>query len=89
MRTPVVLRHDLDVTVILAAVRFAKLDAQIGEVNLIIEVREVVFPRPVPNLVSGPIGMSVVVVAVPIALVQPPLVLASDCLLYTSDAADE
>ncbi|PYR81924.1 MAG: hypothetical protein DMF87_03650 [Acidobacteria bacterium] len=49
MRTSVVLRHDLDVAVILAAIQFAKLDAQIGEVNLVIEVREVVFPRPVPN----------------------------------------
>src|SRR5207237_8543580 len=35
-------------------------------------------PATSPESVGGPIGMSVVVVAVPIALVQPPLVLACE-----------
>jgi hypothetical protein len=44
-------------------------------VDLVIEVRQVVFVRPLANLLRGTIGMAVVVVAVPIALVKPRLVL--------------
>src|SRR5436190_14288222 len=71
VRTAIVLRRDLDVLVVLATVRVAIFDAEVGEVHLLVKVREVVLGRPFPDLLVGPIRMAVVVGAVPIALVQP------------------
>ena len=55
--------------------------------DLIIEVRQVVFARPFANLLGGSVGVSVVVVAVPIALVKPRLVLALE-FVVEDDALD-
>ena len=59
--------RDLDVPVTQTVVHVPIFDAPIGEVDLVIEVRELVFVRPLLNLVTGAIGMAVVAVAIPIA----------------------
>jgi hypothetical protein len=56
-------------------------------VHLVIEVREVVFVRPVANLIGRAVGMSVVIVVVLVALVEPALVLALQ-LVVQDDALD-
>jgi len=69
-------RHDLDVLTLPAAVRLLILDPDVREVDLVVEVRQVVFVRPFANLIGRAIGVAVVVVAILVALVQPSLVLA-------------
>jgi len=85
--TAVVGRDDFDILAVPASVRLLVLDPRIWKVDLVIEVWQVVFIRPFTNLVSGPIGMSVVVVAVPVTLVQPALVVAFE-LVVEDDAVD-
>ena len=51
------------------AIDLLVLDAQVGEMNLVVEVRQVVFERPLRNLRRVAIGVAVVVVALPVALV--------------------
>jgi len=70
-----VIRHDLDVVVIPSPVRFLVLDAEVWEMDFVIEVRQVVFEGPLVDFLGGAIGMTVVVRMVAIALVKPPLVL--------------
>src|SRR5947209_20004397 len=77
VRTPVMDGHDLDVLVVPASVGFLVFDPQIGEMDLLVEVRQ----RPCFNLARVAIGVSVVVVPVPIALVQPLLVLALELVV--------
>jgi hypothetical protein len=55
--------------------------------NLLVEVREVVFERPLGNLLLVSIGVSVVIAAVPIVFVQPPLILALEFVVQ-DDAID-
>ena len=81
MATTVVLRRDLDVVVVPAAVGVLILDAQVGEVDLVIEVREVVFIGPFADLDVGPIRVSVIVIAVAIALMEPALVFALELVI--------
>ena len=50
MRAAIVLRRHLDVFVVLAPVSVPILDAQIGEMHLVVEVRQVVLVRPVADL---------------------------------------
>ena len=83
----IVRRDDLDVLAIPAAIRLLVLDADVREMHLVIEVRQVVFVRPLANLIRGSIGVAVVVVAVLVAFVQPPLVLALE-LVVQDDAID-
>ena len=78
---------DLDVLVVAAAVDLLVFDPQVGEMDLLVEVREVVFERPFLDLPRVAIRVAVVVVAVPIALVQPLLVLALE-LVVQDDAFD-
>ena len=56
-------RDDLHILVIAAAIDLLVLDAQVGEMGLLVEVLEVVFERPLRNLPRVAIGVSVVVVA--------------------------
>ena len=81
------LRRHLDVVVVPPAVRFLILDARIGKVQLVIEVRELVLDRPGADLLVGPIGMSVVIVAVAVPLMQPSLVVTLE-LVIEDDAID-
>ena len=69
-------RHHLDIAVIVPPVELLVFDAQVGEVHLLIEVREVVLARPLLDLVLVAIGAPVAVPAIPVALVQPGLVVA-------------
>jgi hypothetical protein len=77
----VVLRHDLDVLVTLTSLPIAVFDAQVGEMHLVIEVREVVLVCPFADLVDRPIWVAVVVRAVTIALVQSGLILALELVV--------
>ena len=74
MGAAMVRRDDLDVLAFPAANRLLVLDADIGEVDLVIEVRQVVFVHPFANLIGRAIRMAVVVVVVLVPLVEPALV---------------
>ena len=81
-------RNDLHILVVAAAVDLLVFDPQVGEMDLLIEVRQVVFERPLFDLPHIAIGVAVVVLALPIALVQPLLVLALELVVedHTFDA---
>jgi hypothetical protein len=87
VRAAVVLGGHLDVRVVFAAVPVAIFDAQIREMHFVIEVREVVFVGPFPDLVVGPIRVSVIVIAVAIPLMEPALVIPLE-LVIEDDALD-
>jgi hypothetical protein len=76
MGAAIVRGDDLDVLALPAAIRLLVLDADVGEVDLVIEVRQVVLVGPIANLIRRAIGMAVVVVVVLVPLVEPELVLA-------------
>jgi hypothetical protein len=79
--TTIVRRDDLDVLSAPAAVRLLILDARVREMHLFVEVRQVVFACPFANLVGRPIGSSVAVVVILVALVQPTLILALELVI--------
>ena len=79
-------RH-LDVVMIPTAVGILILDPQVGEVDLIVEVREIVFMRPRADFLVGPIGVSVVIRALVIPFVEPGLVLTLE-LVVEHDAVN-
>jgi hypothetical protein len=54
----IVRRDDLDVLALPATIRLLILDADVGEMDLVIEVRQVVFVRPFANLIRRSIRMS-------------------------------
>jgi hypothetical protein len=55
--SPAIVRgDDLEVLALPAAIRLLVLDADIGEVDLVIEVRQVVLIRPLANLIRGSIS---------------------------------
>jgi hypothetical protein len=87
MGAAIVRRDDLDVLALPAAIWLLVLDANVGEVDLVIEVRQVVLVGPIANLIRRAIGMAVVVVVVLVPLVEPPLVLALQ-LVVEEDALD-
>jgi hypothetical protein len=68
-------RDNLDIAVIVSPVEFLVFDAQVWKVHLIVEVRKVVLARPLLDFVLVAIGASVAVAAIPVALVQPGLIL--------------
>ncbi len=86
MRASVVLRHDLDVLVAVASLKFV-LDPEIGEMHRVIEVREVVLARPVFNFARVAIRPSITVRTVSIPLLEKALVLTLEVVLE-DDAAD-
>ena len=81
MRAAVVRRYDLDVLAFPTAILFLVLDTEVGEVHLVVEVRKLVFVCPSANLIRRTIRMTVVVVVVLVALVQPALVLALELVV--------
>ena len=87
MGAAIVRGDDLDVLALPSAIRLLVLDADVGKVDLVIEVRQVVFVRPFPNLIGRAIGVAVVVVVVLVALVEPALILALQ-LVVEDDALD-
>ena len=78
--------YDLDVFVPVAPVELV-LDAEIRKMNRLVEVRQVVFARPLFDLASVAIGSSVAVGASAIVLLQPLLILPLK-LVVEDDAAD-
>ncbi len=60
MGAAVVLREQLDILLVLAPVDLV-LDAVVGKVNLPVEVRQIVLPRPFTNLVLLTAGPAVAV----------------------------
>jgi hypothetical protein len=84
---PIVDRRDLDVSMIPSPIRLLVFDAQVGEMDLIVEVREVVLVRPFLDLVRLTIGPSSYIVAVSIPPMQPSLVVALE-LVVEDDTFD-
>ncbi len=79
MGAAVVLREQLDVLVLLTPVHFV-LDAVVGEVDLLIEVRQVMFARPLANLVLVAVGAAIAVGTSAVVLLEELLVLALQVL---------
>lgn len=87
MGAAIVRRDDLDVLALPPAIWLLVLNADVGEMDLVIEVRQVVFVCPFANLIRRAIRVAVVVVVVFIALMEPALVLALQ-LMVEDDAFD-
>lgn len=87
MGAAIVLGDHLEVVVIPTAVRFLVLDADIGEMHLAVEVREVMVESPLADFVVSAVRVAVVVGTVTVALVQPLLVLTLE-LVVERDALD-
>ena len=58
MGAAIVLRRHLDVAVFQPAIELV-LDAQVGEVDLVLELRELMFERPLADLFGRSIGVAV------------------------------
>ena len=82
----VVRREQLDVLVAFAPIDLV-LDAVVGKVHLAVEVRQVVFARPVADLLLVAVRSAVAVGAVAVVLLQELLVLALQ-VLFEDDASD-
>jgi hypothetical protein len=82
----VVLCNDFDVFVTVAPVQLV-LDAEVWEVDRLVEVRQVVVPRPFFDLAGIPIRSSIAVRASAIVLLQPLLMLALELVVedHTAD----
>src|SRR5258705_9240669 len=83
----VMLGCDLDVDVILTAIGISVLDAAVGKLHVPIGVRQIVFVGPPLDLARIAIRPAVGVRSVPIALMEPPLVIAFE-LVVESYALD-
>jgi hypothetical protein len=79
--TTVVLSGHLDVLVVQATVSFLILDPYVGEMHLVIEVREVVVERPITDFRFASIGVPVVVRALAIEFMKPRLVLTLELVV--------
>jgi hypothetical protein len=79
--------RDLGILVIPPPIGLFVLDPHVREVNLVLEVRQVVFVRPFLDLVRVAIGPAISIVVVPISLVEPLLVLTLE-LVVEDDAID-
>ena len=75
MGAAVVLGDDLDILMTVAPVQFV-LDAEVGEADAVIEVRQVVLTCPAFDLVAIAIGSSIAVRPAAVPLLEPLLILA-------------
>jgi hypothetical protein len=82
----VVRRKELDVLMKLSAIELV-LDSVVGEMNLVVEVRQIVFARPVTDLVLVATRAAVAVGATAVGLLEELLVLALQ-VLFEDDASD-
>ena len=87
MTAAVVNRGDLHVAVEVMSVRVEIVDPNVGEVDVPVEVRQVVFERPALDFTLGPIGSAVGIRVASIAFVEPFLVLAFE-LVVEGDMLD-
>jgi hypothetical protein len=81
VRTSVMDGHHLDIFMIAAPVELLVFDPKIGKMHLLVEVREVVFVGPLFDLSRIAIGVAVVVLTLPVARVQPLLVLTLELVV--------
>ncbi len=72
-------REELDILMTFSAINLA-LDSVVGDMHLVVEVRQVVLARPVPHLVLVAAGSAVAVGVVAVVLLQEFLVLALQAL---------
>ena len=86
VRASVVLCEHLDVLVAFAAVDLV-LDAEVGEVDAIVEVRQLVFCRPPADFLLRAVGSSIAVGPLAVVVLQELLVLPLQ-LLFKHDAVD-
>ena len=86
VRASVVLCEHLDILMAFAAVDLV-LDAEVGEVDAIVEVRQFVFCRPPPDFLLRAVGSSIAVGALTIVVLQELLILPLQ-LLFKHDAVD-
>jgi hypothetical protein len=86
MRAAIVLGDDLHVFVPVASLKFV-LDAEVGKMHGVIEVREVVIACPVFDLARVAIGSAVAVWPAAVSFLEPFLVLALEFVVQ-NDAAD-
>lgn len=86
MRAAIVLGDDLHVFVPVASLKFV-LDAEVGKMHGVIEVREVVVACPVFDLARVAIGSAVAVWPAAVSFLEPFLVLALEFVVQ-NDAAD-
>ena len=86
MRTAVVLREQLDVPVMFAAIDLV-LDAKVREVDTIVEVRQLTFGRPAADLLFGAVRSSSAVGPVAVVVLQELLILPLQ-ILFKHHALD-
>jgi hypothetical protein len=86
MRAAIVLGDDLDVLVTLETIHVV-LDPEVGKVNRLLEVRQVVLVRPLLDLTRVAIGPPIAVRPAAVSLLEPFLVFALE-LLLEDDAPD-
>ena len=79
--------RDLDITLVEAPIAVFVFDAEVWEMNLVIEVRKVVVVRPLRDFSGFAIRAAIRIVAIPIAFVEPPLVVALE-LVVEDDSID-
>jgi len=87
MPAPIVDRRDLDILVLASPVELLVFDPHVGKVDLVVEVREVVFAGPFLDLMRIATGPTAAVLAVSIPLVQPFLIVALE-LVVEGDSVD-
>jgi hypothetical protein len=68
------LGRDLEVLPSDVAVHVLVLDSDVGEVDVPVEVRQPVVPRPVLDFFRGAVGSSVAVAVAAVAVLQEPLI---------------
>jgi hypothetical protein len=83
----IVHRQNLDVFVFTTPVKFFIFDSEVWEMNLVVEVRQIMFRSPDADLLLSPIVVAIVVVAVAVVLVQPLLIVALE-LVVEDDSLD-
>jgi hypothetical protein len=82
----IVLREQFDILMTLSAVDLV-LDAEVREMDAIVEVRQLVFCRPLADFLLRAVGSSIAVGPVAVVLLQEVLILALQ-LLFEHDAVD-
>ena len=83
MGAAIVLGDHLDILVTVAPVEFV-LDAEVGEADAVVEVRQVVLTRPAFDLAGVAIGSSIAVWPAAVLLLQPLLIFALEVVSSTT-----
>src|SRR4051794_40219648 len=73
--------EDFNILMTMATVELGVFNAQVREVHVLVEVRQVMFERPLLDLSRVTIGVAIVIVTLPITLVEPFLVFALELVV--------